>query len=198
MHETEGGILDSKTITLVPMEESHKAELSSVLNFPEVWEYTWRNVTGREDIVKLLDIALEYKEKGSQLPYTIIEKTTGKIVGTTRIGDIDKINKSVEIGWTWLSPKVWRSSVNTECKYTLLQFCFEELKMIRVQFSVSGQNTRSQRAVERIGATKEGVFRMHRIKPDGSIHDNIFYSIIEPEWPKVKAHVQDLMTRKYE
>jgi RimJ/RimL family protein N-acetyltransferase len=69
--------------------------------------------------------------------------------------------------------------------------------MIRVQFSVSGQNTRSQKAVERIGATKEGVFRMHRIKPDGSIHNNVFYSIIEPEWPSVKAHIQELMERKY-
>jgi N-acetyltransferase len=106
-------------------------------------------------------------------------------------------NRNVEIGWTWLSPDFWRTSVNTECKYLLLRYCFEDLKVIRVQFSISGQNLRSQRAVERIGAQKEGVFRKHRIKPDGSIHDNIFYSIIDTEWPNVKENLHYLLARKY-
>ncbi|WP_307545550.1 GNAT family N-acetyltransferase [Paenibacillus sp. V4I5] len=105
--------------------------------------------------------------------------------------------KAIEIGWTWLSPDFWRTSVNTECKYLLLKYCFEELKVIRVQFSVSGQNLRSQRAVERIGAKKEGVFRNHRIKSDGSIHDNVFYSIIDSEWPNVKENLHYLLANKY-
>jgi RimJ/RimL family protein N-acetyltransferase len=120
-------------------------------------------ILGPEDLDHVLTIALENKNKGSQIPYTIVEKTTGAIMGTTRIGDIDMNNRNVEIGWTWLSPDYWRTGVNTECKYLLLHHCFEELKLIRVQFSVSGQNVRSQRAVERIGARKEGVFRKHRI-----------------------------------
>jgi RimJ/RimL family protein N-acetyltransferase len=197
MQLSTNGTLEGQSIHLVPMEESHKTELSKVLMSSEIWEFTWRTITTSEEIDLLLANALENKSKGSQIPFTIVDRASGRIIGSTRIGDIDLINRNVEIGWTWLSPDYWRTSVNTECKYLLLQYCFEELKVIRVQFSVSGQNVRSQRAVERIGAKKEGVFRKHRIKPDGSIHDNIFYSIIDTEWPNVKENLHYLLARKY-
>jgi RimJ/RimL family protein N-acetyltransferase len=197
MQISTNGILEGQTIHLVPMEDSHKTELSNVLMSPEIWEFTWRTITTSEEIDHLLTNVLENKSKGSQIPFTIVERASGKIIGTTRIGDIDLNNRNVEIGWTWLSPDFWRTSVNTECKYLLLRYCFEDLKVIRVQFSISGQNLRSQRAVERIGAKKEGVFRKHRIKPDGSIHDNIFYSIIDTEWPNVKENLHYLLARKY-
>lgn len=145
----------------------------------------------------MLTIALDNKNNGSQVPFTIVDQSSGAIIGTTRVGDIDMTNRNVEIGWTWLSPDYWRTGVNTECKYLLLRHCFEELKLIRVQFSVSGQNIRSQRAVERIGARKEGVFRKHRIKPDGSIHDNLFYSIVDDEWPDVKENLLFLLSKEY-
>jgi RimJ/RimL family protein N-acetyltransferase len=195
MQISTNGILEGKTIYLAPMEDSHKTELSNILMSPEIWEYTWRIITSSEEIDHLLTNALENKSKGSQIPFTIVERASGKIIGTTRIGDIDLNNRNVEIGWTWLSPDFWRTSVNTECKYLLLRYCFEDLKVIRVQFSISSQNLRSQRAVERIGAQKEGVFRKHRIKPDGSIHDNIFYSIIDTEWPNVKENLNYLGTK---
>jgi RimJ/RimL family protein N-acetyltransferase len=191
------GILEGQSIHLVPMEDSHKTDLSTVLIPPEIWEFTWRTITTPEEIDLVLANALENKSKGSQIPFTIVDRASGRIIGTTRIGDIDLINRNVEIGWTWLSPDFWRTSVNTECKYLLLQYCFEELNVIRVQFSVSGQNIRSQRAVERIGAKKEGVFRNHRIKSDGSIHDNVFYSIIDTEWPNVKDNLHYLLASKY-
>jgi RimJ/RimL family protein N-acetyltransferase len=197
MQISTNGILEGKSIHLVPMVYSHKTELSSVLMSPEIWEFTWRTITTSEEIDHVLTNALENKSKGSQIPFAIVERAYGRTIGTTRIGDIDLINRNVEIGWTWLSPDFWRTSVNTECKYLLLQYCFEELKVIRVQFSVSGQNLRSQRAVERIGAKKEGVFRNHRIKPDGSIHDNVFYSIIDTEWPNVKENLHYLLSTKY-
>jgi RimJ/RimL family protein N-acetyltransferase len=197
MQISTNGILEGQTIHLVPMEGSHKTELSHVLMSPEIWEFTWRTINSFEEIDHVLTNALENKSKGSQIPFTIVERASGKIIGTTRIGDIDLINRNVEIGWTWLSPDFWRTSVNTECKYLLLRYCFEDLKVIRVQFSISGQNLRSQRAVERIGAIKEGVFRKHRIKPDGSIHDNIFYSIIDTEWPIVKENLHYFLARKY-
>jgi RimJ/RimL family protein N-acetyltransferase len=197
MQTNKNDVLEGKSVDLVSMKDAHIIELSNILMASEIWEFTWRTMTTTEEIEHILKDALENKEKGSQVPFAIVERATGRVIGTTRIGNIDLINKNVEIGWTWLSPNFWRTSVNTECKYLLLQYCFEELKVIRVQFSLSGQNTRSQRAVERIGAKKEGVFRKHRIKPDGSIHDNIFYSIIDSEWPDVERNLQYLLARKY-
>ncbi|MFS0871804.1 GNAT family N-acetyltransferase [Paenibacillus xylanilyticus] len=190
-------VLEGKKVTLIPMENSHKAELIRVLFTPEVWEYTWRTIHTPEELDQVLTLALENKKNGSQIPFTIVDQATGAIIGTTRIGDLDMGNRNAEIGWTWLTPDYWRTGVNTECKYLLLQYCFEELNLMRVQFSVSGQNVRSQRAIERIGAKKEGVFRKHRIKADGSIHDNIFYSIINNEWTDVKEKLLILLSKSY-
>lgn len=138
----------------------------------------------------------EQKQRNTA-PFTIFDQASGEIIGTTRIGELDMINRNAEIGWTWLSPDYWRTGVNTECKFLLLRHCFEELNLIRVQFSVSGQNIRSQRSIERIGAVKEGVFRKHRVKADGSIHDNVFYSIIDTDWVDVKEKLLFLLSKKY-
>lgn len=190
-------ILEGKIVTLVPMEDCHKAELISVLLSPKVWEYTWRTIQTTEELDQVLTAALANKNNGSQIPFTILDQASGKIIGTTRVGDLDMANRNAEIGWTWLSPDYWRTGVNTECKFLLLRHCFEELHLMRVQFSVSGQNIRSQRSIERIGAIKEGVFRKHRIKADGSMHDNIFYSILDNEWADVKENLLFLLSKKY-
>lgn len=114
-------VLVGQSILLLPMVEDHKSELADALMSPEIWEYTWRTITTVNEIDHLLINALEHKSKGSQLPFTIVDRAAGKIIGTTRIGDIDVLNKNVEIGWTWLSPDYWRTSVNTECKYLLIK-----------------------------------------------------------------------------
>ncbi|WP_051475568.1 GNAT family protein [Bacillus sp. J37] len=158
-------ILEGNTITLVPLEMKYKEQVYEAIKSPDVWKYTWREVNTFEDVEQILSIAVQSKNEGKQLPFIIKDKLSGEVIGTTRIGDIDTANRNVEIGWTWLSPSVWRSKVNTEC-----------------QFSISGENVRSQKGVERIGAVEEGIFRKHRIKADGTIHDNIFYSIVDTEW----------------
>ncbi|MEQ2528223.1 GNAT family protein [Bacillaceae bacterium CLA-AA-H227] len=168
--------LEGSMVCLIPFDMKYKDLLIDSIKSPEVWKYTWREVKTIEDIEEIIEIAVRNKNENSQIPFMIKEKLTDKIIGTTRIGEIDTANRNVEIGWTWLSPAYWRTGVNTECKYLLLQYCFEVLKVIRVQFSVSGHNVRSQKAVERIGAIKEGTFRRHRIKSDGTVHDNVFYS----------------------
>ena len=175
----------------------YKEQVYEAIKNPEVWKYTWREVKTFDDIEQILLTAVQNKDNGKQLPFIIKDKLSDKIIGTTRIGDIDIANRNVEIGWTWLSPSVWRTKVNTECKFLMLQYCFEELKVLRVQFSISGQNVRSQKAVERIGAVKEGTFRKHRIKADGTIHDNIFYSIVDTEWIDVKGKLTNLLEKKY-
>lgn len=190
-------ILEGTTITLVPLEMKYKNQVYEAIKNPDVWKYTWREVKTFDDIEQILLIAVQNKDDGKQLPFMVKDKLSGEIIGTTRIGDIDTANRNVEIGWTWLSPSVWKTKVNTECKFLMLQYCFEELKVLRVQFSISGQNIRSQKAVERIGAVKEGTFRKHRIKADGTIHDNIFYSIVDTEWIDVKGKLINLLEKEY-
>ncbi|WP_449621089.1 GNAT family N-acetyltransferase [Robertmurraya sp. Marseille-Q9965] len=189
--------LEGSMVCLIPFDMKDKDLLIDSIKSPEVWKYTWREVKTIEDIEEIIEIAARNKNESSQIPFMIKEKLTDKIIGTTRIGEIDTINRNVEIGWTWLSPAYWRTGVNTECKYLLLQYCFDVLKVIRVQFSVSGHNVRSQKAVERIGAVKEGTFRKHRIKSDGTVHDNVFYSILDNEWKEVNDKLLYLIEKEY-
>ncbi|WP_339315234.1 GNAT family N-acetyltransferase [Paenibacillus sp. FSL R10-2734] len=197
MSQHRNSILDGTTIKLVPMEESHVEGLTRVLRNPDIWEYTWRKITSDEQIQELITTAFVNQKNGSQIPFTIIEKATGQIIGTTRIMHPDLVHRNAEIGCTWISPDFWRTSVNTEGKSLLLHYCFEELKLIRVEFTVVASNQRSQKAVERIGAVKEGVLRQHRIRSDGSIHDNVIFSILDNEWPAVKENLHYLLNVKY-
>lgn len=189
--------LEGRQIKLVPMEAIHKAELIEVLSNPRIWEFTWRKITTAEQVEQLIDTALGNKDKGMDLPFVIIDKASGKIAGTSRIMHLDLTHRNAEIGCTWISPDYWRTAVNTESKSLQLHHCFEELGLIRVDFTVVGDNIRSQRAVERIGAVKEGVLRKHRITSGGAILDNVLYSIIDDEWPAVKANLHYLLNVKY-
>ncbi|RJX41763.1 N-acetyltransferase [Paenibacillus pinisoli] len=181
--------LKGHTIDLVLLEPEHKEELAAVLNDDAIWEFTWRKITTLEQAQALVDEALLERLGDSQLPFAVIERSTGLIVGTTRIASISGGHRHAEIGYSWLTPRVWRTSVNTECKRLLLDYCFEHLHTLRVQFSISHYNIRSQRAVERLGALKEGVLRQARIKPDGTVHDVVVYSILASEWPAVKERL---------
>lgn len=190
-------LLSGQTIELALLQPSHKQALSELLMNEAIWEFTWRKITKLEQAEGLVDEALRAKENGTQLPFAVIDKQTGELVGTTRIAAIDKGHRNAEVGYSWLSPRVWRTSVNTECKQLLLAYCFEELQLLRVQFSVSGFNTRSQRAVERIGGVQEGVLRRARTKPDGTIHDVHVYSILDQEWPAVRERLEGLLSKQY-
>jgi N-acetyltransferase len=189
--------LIGKTIKLVPLESIHKEDLLEILVNPDIWEFTWRKNATYDDIKHLIEQAMQNQFHGTQIPFVIVELVSDKTIGTTRIGDIDLNNQNAEIGWTWLSPAYWRTGVNTECKFLLLNYCFEQLKLVRVQFSISGYNIRSQLAVERIGATREGVFRKHRRDTQGRFHDNVFYSITDDDWPDVKSTLEHMIHTKY-
>lgn len=189
--------LEGCVIKLVPMQEKHKPELVKLLNNPLIWEYTWRKITSAEQAEQLIDAALVNQSKGTDIPYVMIEQATGRIVGTTRIMHLDRTHRNAEIGCTWISPDYWRTAVNTESKSLLLQYCFEELGLIRVDFSIVSDNLRSQRAIERIGAVREGVQRKDRITAGGQAMDIVLYSIIDDEWPAVKANLQYLLNVKY-
>jgi RimJ/RimL family protein N-acetyltransferase len=125
------------------------------------------------------------------LPFVVIHLATGMVVGTTRYLEIQLENRALEIGGTWYTPDYQRTAVNTESKYLLLRHAFETLGCVRVQFKTDLRNERSQKALERIGAVKEGVLRNHMILPDGSLRTSVFYSILDGEWPGVKSLLEE-------
>jgi RimJ/RimL family protein N-acetyltransferase len=175
------------------MEVQHIQPLFIAGNEPSIWTYMPTKVESIEDITNLVKGALQAREQEIAFPFVIIDQRSDKIVGSTRFLNISIPDRNLEIGWTWLSPTVWRTRINTECKYLLLKHCFETLKAIRVQLKTDSRNIRSQQAIERLGAVKEGVLRNHMVMPDGYLRDSVFYSVINREWDMVKNRLEDFL-----
>jgi N-acetyltransferase len=180
-------------VEIVPMETKHTKELFTAGNNLDIWTYMPMVVRTLEDMERLVNDALKQREQGTQFPFVIVDKDTNELIGSTRFIDISVPNRNLEIGWTWLSPSVWRTKVNTECKYLLFKHCFETLGTIRVQLKTDSRNLRSQRAIERIGAVKEGVIRNHRILSDGYRRHSVYYSVIDNEWGGVKERLEGFL-----
>jgi RimJ/RimL family protein N-acetyltransferase len=142
----------------------------------------------------VLDI-LARGQKGTDLPFVAVHLESGRVAGATRYLNIMPNDRGLEIGGTWYGPEFQRTAVNTECKYLLLSHAFETLACIRVQLKTDLRNERSQRAIERLGAVKEGVLRNHMILPDGRIRHSVFYSILDTEWPDVKKRLEEMLSR---
>lgn len=142
----------------------------------------------------VLDI-LEREKKGGDLPFVVIHLASGKVAGATRYLNIIPKDRGLEVGGTWYGKEFQRTAVNTECKYLLLTHAFEVLKTIRVQIKTDSINLRSQAAIERIGAVKEGVLRNHMILPDGRIRHSVFYSILDSEWVGVKKNLEAMLKK---
>ncbi|TLS35084.1 GNAT family N-acetyltransferase [Pseudalkalibacillus caeni] len=186
-------ILSGKRVKIVPMEKKHVEGLFDAGKNEEIWTYMPMKVNKLEDMERLVAEALQTRKQGVALPFVIIDQDQQKIVGSTRFLDISIPNRNLEIGWTWLSPSVWQTMVNTECKYLLLRYCFEELNLVRVQLKADARNTRSCHAMERIGATKEGVLRKNRLTYTGYMRDSVYYSILDTEWPSVKEKLEGML-----
>jgi RimJ/RimL family protein N-acetyltransferase len=138
-----------------------------------------------------IETALEGQAAGIALPFATIARATGRAIGSTRFANIDRANRHVEIGWTWLGEKCQRTAANTEAKYLMLRHAFETWRCLRVEFKTDSLNERSRAALLRIGAKEEGIFRNHVITWTGRIRHSVYYSIVDSEWPAVKAHLQD-------
>lgn len=192
-------ILEGERVKLVPLHEEHTEALYRAGSFPEIWSY-WSympsmpsRVNKLEDMEKWVNSALTERDKGTRYPFVVIDKETDEAIGCTCFLQISLPNRSLEIGATWYTPRVWRSRVNTECKYLLLNYCFEELKLLRVSIKTDSRNLRSQKAIERLGAVKEGVLRNERILSDGYVRDAVYYSIIDRDWPEVKERLEGFL-----
>ncbi|GIP32704.1 GNAT family N-acetyltransferase [Paenibacillus sp. J2TS4] len=188
-------ILTGSRVKLMPLDLSHVAPLFSAGQDPNIWTYLPHNVRTLNDMEVLVQEALKEKESGIQYPFTVIDLQSNRIIGSTRLLNLSESNRNVEIGWTWYSSAVWRTCVNTECKYLLLQYCFEELNLVRVQFKADVRNERSNKAINRIGAVHEGTMRLDRILPDGYIRSSNLYSIINTEWNSIKHKFEKELLR---
>lgn len=185
--------LVGKRAALVPMEVAHIPALYNAGNNPDIWLYLPMTVTTIDDMRDVVYTFLDDQARGKALLFTIIDQESNQVVGSTRFHNISHENRSVEIGKTWLSPAVWGTHLNTECKYLLLRHCFETLHTIRVQLKADVRNIRSQRAIERIGGVREGVLRQHWILPDGHKRDSVYYSILLEEWPECKKRLENMI-----
>jgi len=188
-------ILEGTIVRLEPLSMSHVDGLSAVGIDEELWRYTTTVIRNRGDLERYVEAALELQKEGKALPFAIIEKTSGRALGSTRYGNIDGPNKRVEIGWTWVAPAWQRTPVNTECKYLLLKHAFETLGCIRVEFKTDSTNMKSRNALARIGAMEEGVFRNHMIMPGGRLRHSVYYSIVDSEWEALKRGLEAKLAR---
>ena len=141
-----------------------------------------------------IETALGEQARGESLPFAIAEKTTGRAIGSTRYGNIDRTHHRVEIGWTWVARDWQRTAVNTEAKYLLLKHAFETLGCMRVELKTDALNARSRAAILRIGAREEGIFRNHMITANGRIRHTVYFSIIDSEWPAAKARLEAILS----
>lgn len=137
-----------------------------------------------------VETALKEQKQGISLPFATIEKSSEKVVGSTRFGNIDVKNRRVEIGWTWIGKDWQRTAVNTEAKFLMLRHAFESWKCIRVELKTDALNEKSRNAILRIGAKEEGIFRQHIITDSGRFRDTVYYSILDTEWENVKSNLK--------
>ncbi|GAB6433433.1 GNAT family protein [Bacillus luti] len=151
-----------------------------------IWAYLISKMDSVQDMQQYVQKAIKGYGRGTQIPFSVVDQQTNMIVGSTRLYNISVEDKTVELGQTWYHPSVQRTSINTECKYMLLEYAFEKLHMLRVQIKTDVRNEKAQRAIERLGAVKEGVLRNERKLPNGHVRDAVVYSIIASEWPSIK------------
>ncbi|MCT6816457.1 GNAT family N-acetyltransferase [Lysinibacillus fusiformis] len=185
--------LENEIVKLKPLELNDLSGILEVASYPEIWSHMSTTIEKMVDVNNFVENALLMRRNKTEFPFVIVDKKTGEIIGSTRFMDIDDTHQRVEIGTTWLTPAYWRTAINTNCKYLLLQYCFETLHLQRVQIKTDHENSQSQKAIERIGATKEGVLRNHMIRKDGTTRHTVMYSITLEEWPQVKIHLNQLL-----
>jgi RimJ/RimL family protein N-acetyltransferase len=183
-------------IRLEPMSMAHVTGLAEIGCDDRIWKlmrYGW--IRTEEDMRSWVEQLLEGQSIGKDLPFVVIHQASGKVAGASRYMEICPEHRRLEIGGTWYGLEFQRTVVNTECKYLLLKYAFEVLKAIRVQLKADARNERSWRAIERIGAKREGILRNHLILPDGVIRDSILYSITDYEWPLVRKKLKGMLKR---
>jgi N-acetyltransferase len=185
--------LEGRHVRLEPLSQEHQAGLSAIGLDEELWRWIPIPVRSAEEMAAYIETALAEQARGVSLPFALIEKSSGRAIGCTRYGNIDRTHHRVEIGWTWVAREWQRTGVNTEAKYLLLRHAFETLGCMRVELKTDSLNEKSRAAILRIGAREEGTFRNHMITASGRIRHTVYFSILDSEWETVKARLQNMM-----
>ncbi len=184
----EPATLTGHYVRLEPLVERHREMLRPAAQNPRIWVLTTSAFGAAFD--PYFDAALKRAEAGSERPFAVRLLAEDRLVGSTRFMNIEAAHKRLEIGTTWYDPTVWAGMVNPECKLLLMAYVFETLKWNRVEYKTDARNQRSRDAILRLGATQEGIFRKHMVLADGHVRDSVYFSIIDSEWPEVKAGLE--------
>ncbi|PJZ57815.1 GNAT family N-acetyltransferase [Leptospira barantonii] len=176
-------------VELRPLRTEHKDALVKAVLDGELWKLWFTMVPSPEEMESWITKALAEEKEKLSLPFVVVRKNDSKIIGSTRYMNIEKVSNRLEIGSTWYSKEFQKTAVNTECKLLLLEHAFENLECIAVEFRTHRLNENSRKAIERLGAVLDGILRNHRIMPNGTLRDTAVYSILENEWPTVKANL---------
>lgn len=183
-------ILQGRHVRLEPLTPEHAAGLAEVGLDEDLWKWIPTTVRTPEEMSAYVQSALQDQAAGTALPFALIEKSSGRTVGSTRYANIERAHHRLEIGWTWVARPWQRTAINTEAKYLLLRHAFETLKCMRVELKTDSLNERSRAAILRIGATQEGIFRNHMRTAAGRIRHTVYFSIVDSEWPEVKVRLE--------
>lgn len=179
--------LGGEQVLLLPLTMAHIPRLAEIGIEPSLWKWNPYPVRNEEEMAHYVEAALKWQIVGTALPFVICIKDTGDIVGTTRFGNVDALYRRVEIGWTWVMATYQRTFVNTEAKFLMLRHAFETWGCVRVELKTDSRNLKSKNAILRLGAKQEGILRKHMSGRDGYVRDSIYFSILDEEWPGVKA-----------
>ncbi|KWC87573.1 GNAT family N-acetyltransferase [Burkholderia cepacia] len=184
-------ILTGERVELRPLERSDRQALLDAAADGRLWNLKVTVVPGPDTIDAYIDTALQGRSAGTVMPFTIVDRASGRAIGSTRFWKIDRKNRKLEIGHTWLSESAQRTRANTEAKWLLLGYAFDVLQCVRVQFTTDELNEKSRAAILRLGAKQEGIVRHERIMPDGRKRNSVRFSIIDDEWPEVRVRLME-------
>jgi len=187
--------LEGHVVRLEPLSMDHLDAFCEAGLYPELWTHNAWPVRDRDAMKAYIEKALRGVEQGHMLPFATTLTATGEVVGSTRFGAIDLINKRMEIGWTWITPAWQRTAVNTEAKLLMLRYAFDTVGCNRVEWKTDALNERSRNAILRLGAHYEGCLRAHMVREDGSLRDTVYYSVLRDEWPAVRERLEARLDR---
>lgn len=184
-------VLEGQVVRLEPLAGGHARDLFEAGRDARIWRYMPRSgFADQVDVAAWIEATLEAAERSSEVVFAIVHKASGQAIGSTRYMAIRRQHRSLEVGWTWIAAAHQRTAVNSECKLLLLRHAFRDLGAERVEFKTDDRNLRSQHAIERLGAHREGVLRHHMQRRDGSFRDSVYFSILASEWPAVEARLK--------
>lgn len=183
-------VLEGRFVRLEPLSLEHVPGLCVAGLDEDLWQWTPSQVSTPAAMRGYVKAALSDQKAGKALPFATLDRTTGQVVGSTRFANLDPANRRAEIGWTWLGRAWQRTAFNTEAKLLMLCHAFESWKCIRVELKTDSLNQRSRAAILHLGAKEEGTFRNHMITESGRIRHSVYYSIVDSEWPAVKARLE--------